>query len=158
MKAILSTILLVSGIFGLSFGQAKQESTKRVILPNIRLVRCVTSDCFQLLQDNPPRPGDVHPEHIDVAFLDRWCPFGLTATYDKAVPFEDLKNALEKQFGKGTSESWPDGPVLTWNVESAHLTIDLEVADKRIAQNRHIEEGARTVHYSDMSGKLCPAR
>lgn len=32
-----------------------------------------TSDCFQLLQDDPPRPGDIYPEHIDVAFLDRWC-------------------------------------------------------------------------------------
>ena len=32
-------------------------------------------------------------------------PFGLTARYNKAVSFEELKAALEKRYGKGTAEN-----------------------------------------------------
>jgi hypothetical protein len=118
----------------------------------------MTSDCFQLLQDEPPRPGDIYPEYINVAFLDRWCPFGLDARYNKAVSLEDLRDALEKRYGKGTAKNWTDAPLVIWELESTHLFIQLDVADKRMAQNQHVEEGTRSVHYSDVSGKLCPVR
>jgi hypothetical protein len=158
MKSMLLTGLLVTSISSMSFGQARQQSTKRVILPNIKLVRCMTSDCFQLLQDEPPRPGDIFPEYINVAFLDRWCPFGLTARYNKAVSFEDLKDALEKRYGKGTTKNWTDAPLVIWEIESDHLVIQLDSADKRMAQNQHVEEGTKSIHYDDVSGKLCPVR
>jgi hypothetical protein len=143
MKSLFLTAILVTGMCGVAAAQAKHETAKRVILPNIRLVRCMTSDCFQLLQDEPPRPGDIYPEHIDIAFLDRWCPFGLTARYNKAVSFGDLKDALEKLYGKGTAENWPHGPVVTWKVESDHVFVELEIADKLMAQNQHVEEGTQ---------------
>src|SRR5216683_6758539 len=156
MKSIFLTALVVTGMCSMSSGQAADRSTKRVILPNIGLVRCMTSDCFQLLQDWPPRPGDIYPEHVDVAFLDRWCPFGLDAKYNKAVSFEDLKDAIEKRFGKGTAKNWTDAPLVIWQIEPAHLFIQLDIADKRIAQNQHVEEGTRIIHDSDVSGKICP--
>jgi hypothetical protein len=150
--------LLLTGMCCVSAGQTTGQSTRRVILPNVKLVRCMTSECFQLLQDDPPRPGDIYPEHIDVAFLDRWCPFGLDARYNKAVPFEDLKATLEKRYGKGTVKNWTDAPLVIWQIESDHLLIQLDIADKSMAQTRRVEEGTRTVHYSDMSGKICPIR
>jgi len=158
MKPLFLTTVLVAAICGVAAAQTKQQTSKHVILPNIKLVRCITSDCFQLLQQDPPRPGDVYPEHIDVAFLDRWCPFGLDATYNKAVPLEDLTSALEKLYGKGTAKNWTDAPLMIWHIESDQLLIQLDVADKRMAQSRHVEEGTRTIHYSDMSGKICPVR
>jgi hypothetical protein len=159
MKPIILTALLLTGICSsISFGQVAGRPDKRVILPSIKLVRCMTSDCFQLLQDDPPRPGDIYPEHIDVAFLDRWCPFGLTARYNKAVSFEELKAALEKRYGKGTAENWPHGPAMTWQVESDHVFIELEVADKQMAQNQHVEEGTKNIHYHDTSKAICPVR
>jgi hypothetical protein len=151
--SLVAAFLLI-GSCAISTGQAAK---KRVILPNLKLVRCMTSDCFQLLQDDPPRPGDVYPEHIDVAFLDRWCPFGLTARYNKAVSFEELEAALEKRYGKGTVKNWTNAPLVVWDVEP-HLFIQLDVADKQMAQNQHLEEGTKSVHYDDMSGKICPAR
>jgi|ERR1700733_1449501 len=157
-STLLLAAFLLTGMCSMSAGQATGQSTKRVILPNLKLVRCMTSDCFQLLQDNPPRPGDIYPEHIDVAFLDRWCPFGLDATYNKAVPLEDLTSALEKLYGKGTAKNWTDAPLMIWHIESDQFLIQLDVADKRMAQSRHVEEGTRTIHYSDMSGKICPVR
>src|ERR1700676_5079226 len=123
MKSMFLTALLVTSILSMSFGQTGEQPTKRVILPNIKLVRCMTSDCFQLLQDEPPRPGDIYPEYINVAFLDRWCPFGLTARYNKAVSFEGLKYALEKRYGKGTAKNWTDAPLVIWEIESDHLVI-----------------------------------
>ncbi len=159
MRALFMTSILVICMCSMSLGQAKDQPSKRVILPNIKLVRCMTSDCFQLLQDDPPRPGDIYPEHIDVAFLDRWCPFGLTARYSKAVSFEDLKAALEKRYGKGTVKNWGDAPLVIWDIESAHLFIQLQVADKRMAHDQHlIEEGTKIIHYDDMSDKVCPVR
>lgn len=158
VKPIWLAVLLVGGISSMSVGQAKEQYAKRVILPNVQLVRCISSDCFRLLQDEPPRPGDIYPEHIDVAFLDRWCPFGLTARYNKAVSYETLRDALEKRYGKGTSENWPTGPAMIWEVKSAHVSIDLVVANKQMAENQHVEEGTKSVHYDDMSGKLCPVR
>jgi hypothetical protein len=149
MKTIIVTVLLVAGISSASSGQIAGRPDKRVIL---------TSDCFQLLQDDPPRPGDIYPEHIDVAFLDRWCPFGLTARYNKAVSLEELKAALEKRYGKGTTESWPNGPAVTWEVESAHVLVVLDTADKRMAENQHVEEGTKSIHYHDTSNGICPVR
>lgn len=158
MSALFMKSICIICLCGMSVGQAKDQPSKRVILPSIKLVRCMTSECFQLLQQDPPRPGDVYPEHIDVAFLDRWCPFGLDATYNKAVPLEDLTSALEKLYGKGTAKNWTDAPLMIWHIESDTLLIQLDVADKRMAQSRHVEEGARTIHYSDISGKICPVR
>jgi hypothetical protein len=157
-STLLLGAFLLTGMCGMSAGQATDQSTKRVILPNVKLVRCMTADCFQLLQDNPPRPGDIYPEHIDVAFLDRWCPFGLTARYNKAVSFEDLKGALEKRYGKGDAKNWPDGPVMTWQVESAHVFILLDTADARMAKNQNVEEGTKSIHYHDTSNGICPVR
>ena len=158
MKLLFLTTLLVASVFSISCVQARGQSAKRVILPNIKLLRCMTSDCFQLLQDEPPRPGDIYPEHIYVAFLDRWCPFGLTARYNKAVSFEDLKSALEKRYGKGTVKNWTDAPLVIWDVEPGHLFIQLDVTDKRMAQNQHVPEGTKSIHYDDMSDKICPVR
>jgi hypothetical protein len=158
MKPIIVTVLLLAGISSASSGQIAGRADKRVILPSIKLVRCMTSDCFQLLQDDPPRPGDIYPEHIDVAFLDRWCPFGLTARYNKAVSLEELKAALEKRYGKGTTENWPNGPAVTWEVESAHVLVVLDTADKRMAENQHVEEGTKSIHYHDTSNGICPVR
>jgi hypothetical protein len=159
MKSAFRVAVLVVGIWAISSGQTKQSATRRVILPNVKLIRCMTSDCFQLLQDDPPRPGDIYPEHIDVAFLDRWCPFGLTARYNKAVSFEDLKAALEKRYGKGTVKNWGDAPLMIWDIESDHLFIQLQVAGKRMVQNEPlIAEGAKLIHYDDMSDKICPIR
>jgi len=152
------TAILVIGMCSISVEQTKDQSRKRVILPNIKLVRCMTSVCFQLLQDEPPRRGDIYPEHIDVAFLDRWCPFGLTARYNKAVSFEDLKAALEKRYGKGTARNWTDAPLLTWDVEPDHLFIQIDVADNQMALNNRVEEGTKFVHYDDMSDEICPVR
>jgi len=157
MKSLFLAAILLADLSGIGVAQTK-GGLKHVVLPNIKLVRCMTSDCFQLLQDEPPRSGDIYPDHIDVAFLDRWCPFGLDATYSKAVPLEDLRGALEKLYGTGTVKNWTDAPLVIWQIEPDHLLIQLDVADKHMAQNRHVEEGTRTIHYSDMSGKICPVR
>src|SRR5277367_538074 len=106
MKALFMTAICVTFMCNVSLGQTNNQLSKRVILPNINLIRCMTSDCFQLLQDGPPRPGDIYPEHIDVAFVDRWCPFGLTERYNKAVSFDNVKAALEKQYGNGSVKNW----------------------------------------------------
>lgn len=158
MKALFMTAMFVTCMCGMSLGQAKDQPSKRVILPNIKLIRCMTSDCFQLLQEEPPRPGDIYPEHIDVAFLDRWCPFGLTARYNKAVPFDNLKAALEKQYGDGSVKNWAGTPSVVWEVKSVHVIIELKVVNKRMSQTEPLEEGTKLVHYDDMSDKICPVR
>lgn len=154
MRALFMTSMFVICMCGMSLGQAP---SKRVILPNIKLVRCIASDCFQLLQDDPPHPGDIYPEHIDVAFLDRWCPFGLTARYNKSVSFDDLKVALEKRYGKGTTKNWADIPSVIWEVEPAHVIVELKV-DKKMSQKEPLEEGTKLIHYDDKSDKICPLR
>jgi hypothetical protein len=157
MKSFLALVIVMS-LVGAAGAQAKEQPPKHVILPNIGLVRCMVSDCYQLLQTDPPGPGDIYPSHVDVAFLDRWCPFGLTARYDKAVAFDDLRAALEKRYGKGTSQTWPDGPVVFWEIESIHVSILLDVADKRMAKSQSVEEGTKSIHYHDNSNKICPVR
>jgi hypothetical protein len=158
MRALFITSICVICMCGMSLAQAKDQLVKRVILPNIELIRCMTADCFQLLQNEPPRPGDIYPEHIDVAFLDRWCPFGLTARYNKAVSFDDLKVALEKRYGKGATKNWTDIPSVIWEVEPAHVIVELKVVDKRMSQKEPLEEGTKLLHYDDKSDKICPLR
>jgi hypothetical protein len=129
-----------------------------VVLPNLKLIRCVKPDCLQLLEHNElPRAGDSYPENINVAYLDHWCPVGVTARYNKAITFEDLKEALEKRYGSGTREDWTGAPLLTWELKSEEIYIQLDVADERMAQGRHVEEGTKTVLYHDASRRLyCP--
>ena len=158
MKPIMLTLLLVTSMCSILSGQAKGQSKRRVVLPNAKLVRCMTSDCFQLLQDDPPRRGDIYPEHIDVAFLDQWCPYGVTAKYNKAVSFEDLRDALEKRYGKGTAKDFPHGHVMIWEVQSDSLFIELDIADRLMAQNQLVEEGTKSVHYTYALNKICPMR
>jgi len=47
---------------------------------------------------------------------------------------------------------------MTWQFESAHVFIELEIADKEMAQNQHVEKGTKNIHYHDTSNAISPVR
>ena len=82
----------------------------------------------------------------------------MTARYNKAVSFDNLKAALEKQYGNGSVKNWTDTPSVIWEVEPAHVIIELKIVNKRMSQNEPLEEATKLVHYDDVSEKMCPVR
>jgi len=130
------------------FGQAKPEPGKRIILPNPKLIRCVSLACYQLWEDTPPQTGDVYPVRVEVALLGKHCPFGVSAVYDKSISFEDLQSAIEARFGKGTPEHWTEAPLILWHVGD-DFTIMLDTADQKIAKNRRLDVGTKELFYTD---------
>jgi hypothetical protein len=130
------------------FGQAKPQPGRRVILPNSKLIRCVSLDCYQLWEDKPPRAGDIYPVRVEVGLPGKHCPFGVSAFYDKSVLFEDLQAAIEARFGKGTPEHWTEAPVMVWQVGDDFMIV-LHEADQRIAKAWHADAGTKGLFYDD---------
>jgi hypothetical protein len=130
------------------FGQAKPETGRRVILPNPKLIRCVSSDCYQPWEDKAPRAGDIYPVRVEVGLLGKHCPFGVSAVYDKSVSFEDLQAAIEVRFGKGTPEHWTEAPLTFWQV-SDDFSIVLDTADQTISKSRRVDVETKELFYSD---------
>lgn len=147
MKSIFATVILVA--CATSYGQVKPETRKHVVLPNPKLVRCTSADCYNLWQNRPPDANNIYPHAVDISLLDSPCAFGVTARYDKAVSFEDLRAAIEEQFGKGTAQHWTKAPLMSWQVESQKLHIVLETADKRLAKAQRLDVGTKIIHYTD---------
>jgi hypothetical protein len=131
------------------FGQDKPKGGRHVILPNPKLVRCASIDCYQLWSGKAPERGDIYPVRVEIALLDKPCPFGLTAIYDKSVAFEDLQAALEAQYGKGTPEHWTNAPLMIWQVNDGDFMIVLDMADEEIAKARRVDVGTKELFFDD---------
>jgi hypothetical protein len=130
------------------FGQAKPESGRRVILPNPKLIRCVSLDCYQLWEDKAPRAGDIYPVGVEVGLPGKHCPFGVSAVYDKSVSFADLQAALEARFGKRTPEHWTEASVMVWQVGDDFMIV-LDEADRKIAKSRQVDVGTKEIFIDD---------
>ena len=148
MKHIGAIAIAVLTLTLVCVGQDALKPGGRVILPNPKLVRCSSLDCYQLWEAKAPSTGDIYPIRIEVALLGKACPFGLSAVYDKAVPFEYLQAALESRFGKGEPKQWTKARLTVWEVAD-DFTIVLDEADEGIAKARHVDVGAKELFIDD---------
>ncbi len=104
-------------LVGFCAGAQVGGSRRGVVLPSPQLIHCRSAECSQLWKK---APGDAaaYPAQVltDVVHGEV---VGLTAVYDKSVPVEELRSAIDELYAKDAI----DGSM--WRVEAEQLEIQL---------------------------------
>jgi hypothetical protein len=119
-------------------------STRKIVLPNPRLIHCRAVDCSQLWKQDSGDGGAVYPAQILTDVVDGEI-VGLTAVYDKSVSTRELQTAVDALYSK--SKALQGGKGSVWQVEPEQLTIQLYGRD----------DGAQQIIYLKVvkRGELC---
>jgi hypothetical protein len=132
MKRTIAVALLIVGLT--SHGETQHEPGKHVVLPNPKLLRCMSSDCAQLWQDRPPDANDIYSKQLIVDLYNTPCPLGVMARYDNSVSMDDLKAAINERYGQWALADFSTGSLMMWRVEPEKFAIQLSATDKRMAK------------------------
>jgi hypothetical protein len=152
MKRLIAATVLMLGLANCQ--TAQQEKDRGLVLPNPKLLRCKSSDCFQLWSEAPTKENAVFPNHLTIDMKQN-CLYGMTALYDKSVPLVDVKAAIDEHYGKWAYEKNDDVamPVKLWRVEPERFAIQLSVADKRDEKMSIADAGTKEVIYIAFGGR-----
>jgi len=145
MRWIIAIAFLLACLMCL--GQAKREPDRHIVLPNLKLLRCTSPECYQLWQDEIPTQNVVYPDQVRIELGNGACPYGVAARYNKSVSFNELKAAIESRYGEGEYKHWTAAPLMIWRVGS-DVSIQLETVDKRMAKLQRVEMGTNNIHYT----------
>lgn len=103
------------------------EGSRHIVLPNPNLLGCIASACSQLWPEDTS-PNAIYPRQVMVdIFGDNPCPLGMKAIYEKSVSLDELKVAIDKQYGQWALPGNADSPVNLWRVEPEKFVIQLAV-------------------------------
>jgi hypothetical protein len=155
MKIFLAVTILLASLF--TFAQAPQTG-KNIVLPNTKLLRCMSLVCSQLWQDKAPDENDIHPSDVAVDLsAGSHCLMEVTAHYNKSVSMDDLKAAIDLRYGKWAKATNATSPVKSWRVETETFSIQLREVDKIDAQlsGDKLEVGAKAIIYTAFPGTKC---
>jgi hypothetical protein len=132
---------------------AKEEKSTRLVLPNAKLLRCKSSDCFQLWLEKSAETIAVFPKQL-VIDMNQNCLYGMTATYDKSIPVENVRAAIDERYGRWALPlDDPSGPVKLWRVEPEKFAIQLSVADKKDEKMNIADAGTKQAIYIAFGGR-----
>ncbi len=149
MKKSIVLIILM-----LSFAEhqaAREESTKRIVLPNPKLLRCANSDCNALWLENSSDPNAVFPKQF-IIDMNQNCLYGFRVRYEKSVPFDDVKAAIDERYGKWAVAGLESPTGGIWRVNSEKFAIQLVVANKKDEKMGFAEAGEKEVFYIALGG------
>jgi hypothetical protein len=122
-----------------------------IVLPNPKLLRCVSSDCYQLWSETPESKA-VFPKQV-IVDTDQGCIYGMTALYDKSLPSDLIKSAIEERYKQWSLEEIKSPALHLWRVEPQKFSIQLSVADKADEKRSLAEAGTKLVIYIAFGGK-----
>jgi len=152
VKTILAAMIALTSLA--SHGQV----AKRVILPNSKLIRCVSLECSWLWQDKAPEANDIYPKEVTVDLPDNLpCALGVKAVYDKSASMDDLKAAIDTRYGKWAFATNATSPVKLWRVESERFSIQLSevtLRDAKLSDDK-LEVGTKMVVYMSFQPTKC---
>ena len=133
---------------------AKEEKSTRLVLPNAKLLRCKSSDCFQLWLEKSTEANAVFPKQV-IIDMNQNCLYGMTALYDKSISVEDVRAAIDERYGKWALPSNDDAavPVKLWRVEPEKFAIQLSVGDKKTEKMNIADAGTKQAIYVAFGGR-----
>ncbi len=151
MKRLIAAVLLTLGSANCQI--AKVENRSHLVLPNPKLLRCSSSDCFSLWLEKPPEANAVYPKQT-IIDMNQNCLYGMMVLYDKTVPLADVKAAIDERYGKWALPSNDDAGVSLrlWRVEPEKFAIQLSVADKKDEKRNIAEAGTKRAIYIAFGG------
>jgi hypothetical protein len=152
MKRVIAAVVLILGLAQCQ--TAKEENSSRLVLPNAKLLRCRSSDCFTLWLDRSTEANAVFPKQV-IIDMNQSCLYGMTVLYDKSTPVNDVKAALDERYGKWALPENDDAavPVKLWRVEPEKFAIQLSVADKKDEKRNIAEVGTKQAIYIAFGGR-----
>jgi hypothetical protein len=152
MKILIAAMVLMVGLVHCE--TAKDEKNARLVLPNPKLLRCGSSDCFQLWLEKSAEANAVFPKQL-IIDMNQNCLYGMTALYEKSISVEDVKAAIDERYGKWALPSNDDAamPVKLWRVEPEKFAIQLSVGDKKIEKMNIADAGTKQAIYIAFGGR-----
>ena len=124
----------------------------RIVLPNPRLLRCASSNCFQVWSEKSIEENAVFPKQL-IIDMDQSCLYGMTALYDKILSVDDVKMAIDGQYKKWAQADVASPSVKLWRVESEKFSIQLSIAGKEDEKKNIAEQGTKQAIYIAFGGK-----
>jgi len=67
---------------------------------------------------------------------------GIEAHYDKPVPYDDIKAAIDDRYGKWLFVDNPSSPIKVWRVEPKQIAIQLAADDSGMKQIIYLSASA----------------
>jgi len=104
--------------------------------------------------EKPAEANAVFPKQL-IIDMNQSCLYGMTALYDKSIPVEDVKAAIDERHGKWALPLNDDaaGPVKLWRVEPEKFAISLSIADKKDEKRNIAESGTKQAIYIAFGGR-----
>jgi hypothetical protein len=152
MKRLIAAVVL---ILSLAHSEpAKEENSgSRLVLPNPKLLRCRSSDCFQLWSEKSIEANSVFPKQM-ILDMNQSCLYGMRAVYDKSLSVNDVKAAIDERYGKWALPlEDPSGPVKLWRVVPEKFAISLSVADQKDEKMNLADAGTKEAIYIAFGGR-----
>lgn len=150
MKKLIIAIVLM---LGLAHSQtAKEEKSSHLALPNPKLLRCTSSDCFQLWSGKSVEANAVFPKQV-IVDMNQSCLYSMTALYDKSVSVGDVRTAIDERYEKWALADSANSPVKLWRVEPEKFAIQLSVAGKEDEKKNIAEAGTKLAIYMAFGGR-----
>jgi hypothetical protein len=131
MKSIIPAVAIA--IVATFPGGGKPESGGYVVLPNAKLIGCRSPNCSQLWQEQPSEKNSIFPMQMSID-MEKGCPIGVVARYDKTVTLLDIKAAIDQRYGKWAvpDNGDPTVPVKLWRVTPEKFAIQLATVDEEM--------------------------
>jgi hypothetical protein len=150
MKRVLAAMALM---LGLAYGQtATEKNGNYIVLPNPKLLRCKSTDCSQMRLEKSAETNAVFPKQVSID-MNQSCLYGMTALYDKSIPLDDIRAAIDERYGKWAVPEFVNSPLKLWRVEPEKFAIQLSIATKKDEKRNVADAGTKQAIYIAFGGR-----
>ena len=122
--------------------------TRKIVLPNPKLIHCRSATCSQLWRDGSVEGEAVYPAQLLTDLVNGEI-VGLTAVYDKSVSTAEIRAAFNAFYGKwqlAFHDDTSDTKLWLWRVEPEQLAIQLSDRDDGVKQVTYLKFGTSGSH------------
>jgi hypothetical protein len=141
------------GIVGCLFaslcaGAQAVGSTRKIVLPNPKLIHCHSVTCSQLWKEDSVDGEAVYPAQLLTDLVNGEI-VGLTAVYEKSVSIMEIRAAFDAFYGKWRlvlHDDTNDTKLWLWRVEPEQLVIQLSDRDDGVKQVTYLKVGTFSSH------------
>lgn len=146
---LIQSLILISTLTNVAI--VRGENLATLVLPNPKLLRCNSSNCFQLFVEDVEQ-NSITPRQI-LLDMNGSCIYGITALYDKSVPVDRIKSEINRAYEKWSVKYPSETNLYLWRVEPQKFSIQLAVTSKQDEKLIGTEVGTRQVVYIALGGK-----
>jgi hypothetical protein len=100
---------------------AQQREVRSIVLPNPQLIHCHSAECSQLWKQSLDDAAAIYPAQVLTDLVNGEI-VGLTAVYDKSVSADELRDAINKSYGKWSLHLHSAS---VWRIEPEQLTVSI---------------------------------